>query len=154
MSDSLVHERKVEFLYEKACRWAMDMLSSGVIRLKDVPRDLRVSCSHIYVTALRVSRAVSCKWFVQDLRLLYLDLLTLDRDTLEWRELMDTFEIELRMHSYKGEKEYVDFEENLREDILRELYRLRDATQENLRRQFENRKIVQRKSSPEQPSSV
>lgn len=123
------------YLLQQTRTWIEEMLLNGEIRVKDVPRELRVTSTGIYTTALRFSRAISCKRYVQDLELLYCDILFLDSDTHERRNLIDRLSSGLQFHDFKNEEEFRAFTETIREDVLQEMQQAGAVVREAIRQQ-------------------
>lgn len=127
--------REEAYVLQQTVSWIEKMLLDGEIRVRDVPRELRVTNTSIYVTALRFSRAISCKRYVQDLELLYYDILFLYSDTYERRNLIDCLLNGLQFHDFKNEEEFCVFQESIREDVLQEMQRAGFVVREAIRKQ-------------------
>lgn len=129
----------IDYLYQTAVQWIDHMLLKDEIMLKDVPREIRVSSSSIYVTAFRISDKISCKRFIRDLNILCDDLLVLDKDYFYRSNLISTLSTYLSINDHKGDKEFEDFKEYIPETLLCELYcrnRIKtDRIREDLRKQ-------------------
>lgn len=123
------------YVLQQTVTWIEEMLLDGELRVRDVPRELRVTNTGIYVTALRFSRAISCKRYVQDLELLYYDILFLYSDTYERRNLIDCLSNGLQFHDFKNEEEFCVFQESIREDVLQEMQRAGAVVREAIRKQ-------------------
>ena len=62
---------------ESTLQWVEKMLLCDMIRLRDVPKEIRTAAGGVYITALRISNSVSAKRFVQDLIVLAQDIYTM-----------------------------------------------------------------------------
>ena|GEM_PF-2848856 len=101
-------------------RWIEQMMFDGVIHLNDIPREIRINCHTFYVVAFRISRNISDTWFVQNLKLLEYDIMSIHKDSSERKKLLDMLSFNLDLG--EGKKEVVDYMENMDKEILRELY--------------------------------
>lgn len=124
-------------LYKVALHWIKNMLLLDEIRLKDIPQEIRVSSSGVYVTAFRISNGVSCKRFVKDLQVLCHDIYMLDSDEPQRAVLVRTLADYLAINDHKKEDEFIDFQETIYEEVLCELQRSSESAQNALRQQFE-----------------
>ena len=97
------------------------MLLCDEIRLKDIPYEVRTASSSLYIIAFRISNKVSCKRFIKDIQLLCQDIYKMSNDNPIKTELVHTLSQYLSLNDYKGEKEFVDFQKNIYEEVLQEL---------------------------------
>lgn len=126
-----------------ALQWLFNMLLYNKIALQDIPRDIRVSDTIIYIGALRISsrKPTSCERFIKDMNTLCEDICSLGSDDTSKAALVETFSRYLNLNEHKGDKVFVNFEENLCEEILCEMRKRSTASRKNLEQQLKNRGI-------------
>lgn len=119
---------------ESTLQWVDNMLLCDMIRLRDVPKEIRTASSGVYITALRMSRSISCERFVQDLKVLALDIYTMP-DSAKYKTcLIDLLRDELSMNNYTGVEAY----ERFREDLYPELIQALQRSQDSVRKLFQD----------------
>lgn len=130
-------------LYEISLHFLEKMLLYDRIMLSEIPRNIRVSHRLIYISAFRISRdeSIPCERFINDLKLLCSDILSLDKKSKSRTDLIEVLFSQLNFNEHKGEKSFVDFKKNIPKDILYEMRRNRSATVNNLRNQLRKFKI-------------
>ncbi len=107
--------------HESTLQWIENMLLCDEIRLKDIPYEIRTASSSVYVMAFRISNKVSCKRFVNDMQLLCQDIYKMSDKNPMKQELVHTLSQYLSLNDHKGEDIFVDFQENIYEEVLQEL---------------------------------
>lgn len=107
--------------HESTLQWVENMLLCDEIRLKDIPYEIRTASSSVYVMAFRISNKVSCKRFVNDMQLLCQDIYKMSDKNPMKQELVHTLSQYLSLNDHKGEDIFVDFQENIYEEVLQEL---------------------------------
>lgn len=122
-------------LWQVAESWIEKLMFDGVLRLSDIPRELRVGCDTFYVAAFRISRNVSETWFVQNLRLLEYDIMSVAKGSSERKRMLDMLSFNLKIG--EGKKEVVDYTKSMDSKILQELSEHQGAKQSMLRAQLE-----------------
>lgn len=126
----------VEILYKSALQWIESMLLSDEISLKDVPQEIRVSTRNIYINAFRISRNISCKRYIRDLKILCKDIYMMDSDEPQRKELVDLLNTYLTLNDFTEEDEFIDFQKNIYPEVLCELHKHTASTQRSLQEQF------------------
>lgn len=124
-------DKSMDF-YESTLQWIKNMLLCDEIRLKDIPYEVRTASSSLYVIAFRISNKVSCKRFIKDIQLLCQDIYKMSNDNPIKTELVHTLSQYLSLNDYKGEKEFVDFQKNIYEEVLQELRKHDCALQQTI----------------------
>lgn len=61
-------------LVQNSLNFIVDMLLYDKVRIKNVPRELRVFNTSLYITALRISRGLSQERYMEDINLLKSDI--------------------------------------------------------------------------------
>ncbi|MDO5399179.1 MAG: hypothetical protein Q4G33_14775 [bacterium] len=123
--------KELEDAHDDMERWLSDMLLDDEIRLKDIPRTMRIASDVLYVTAFRISNSISCRRFVQDLQVLCKDLYMMASGTKK-EYLIDTLSTALSINDHKGEEEFVYFKNNIYESVLQDLRRHEEDVRENI----------------------
>lgn len=122
-------------------QWIKNMLLCDEVRLKDIPQEIRSSSSSIYAVAFRMSNTISCKRLVKDLTILCQDI-----QAAESREQKDclvrTLADYMSINDHKQEAEFIEFQENIYEDVLSELRRSQNAVQNDLQQQLKDRGVI------------
>lgn len=132
--------------YESTLQWVKHMLLSDMIRLKDVPRNVRTGSGSIHVAALRTSNLLSCERFVQDLKILAQDIYSLSDDQLIKSDLVSILQTYLDINDHEGEEALESFQKDLYPEVLLALQRGDQAVQKMFSEQLGE-------SSPAQPQS-
>ena len=130
----MVHEWYLLQLAEELIR---DRIFSGAMRICDLPRELRINCITFYWTAMRISRGASRTWWLQDLRILEFDILSLPKDSPQRNELIDILSRELELCEGRWEDD-VDYEKFFDEEILQEVRHYRGVKEACLRTKLED----------------
>ncbi len=136
--------KKWNIFRSAALQWLFDMLLYNRIVLQDIPRDIRVSDSVIYIGALRLSSRggyFPCERFIKDMTTLCEDICSLDDDDSVKNSLVDTFSSYLNINEHKEDEAFVNFEKNLCKEILRELRKRRKNSRKTFEQQLKNRRI-------------
>jgi hypothetical protein len=143
-----------ENLESEVSVWIHNIMLSNIIKLKDVPRYIRISVSSAYVTAFRVSR-LSWEQYLENLIILRDDILSLEDEYhfckyFYEKSLMGRLSSALSKANIGHditEERINGFERDLPESVLCELYRDYGFTQENIRIELEKRRIIKGKQS-------
>ena len=126
---------------ESTLQWVDKMLIADMIRLRDVPKEIRTSGSSVYITALRISNAISGERFVQDLKVLALDIYTMSEDDPQRERLVDVLCDYLSINEHEGEDVLGSFRKDLYPTVLQALQNrenARSAMFRNFRREPAN----------------
>ena len=118
---------------ESTLQWVDKMLLCDMIRLRDVPKEIRTAAGGVYITALRISNSVSVRRFVQDLIVLAQDIYTMPEDNPIRPVLLRHLYDYLSINNYKGEEVLESFRNDLYPEVLQELQRCEKAVGEMLR---------------------
>lgn len=129
-------------LYQNALHWIKSMLLYDKIRLKEIPQEIRFSNNIIYITALRISNGISVNRLIEDLEVLCGDICSLNEKNRCSEKLLRIFSAYLNINNYKEEERFVSFQNNICKEILCALQRSNKSTQENIRQQLENLRIM------------
>lgn len=113
--------KNYDMFVQSTLQWVEKMLLCDEIRLKDIPYEVRTASSSVYVMAFRISNKVSCKRFVKDIQLLCQDIYRMSDKNPMKQELVHTLSQYLSLNDHKGEDIFVDFQENIYEEVLQEL---------------------------------
>ena len=122
-------------------QWIQNMLLSDEMRLKDIPPEIRTSSNSIYITALRIGRSTSCRRYVKELQMLCQDIHLMGDDNPIKDRLLRTLSDALNLHGYQEDKDFVDFQNNIYENVLRELQTKRRSIQRNLNDQLRQQRF-------------
>lgn len=121
-------------LWQTAESWIEQLMFDGVLRLSDIPRELRIGSDTFYVAAFRISRNISDTWFVQDLKLLEYDIMSVAKGSSKRKKMLDMLSFNLQIG--EGKKEVVDYAKGMDKEILRELSERQGAKQSMLSAQL------------------
>lgn len=73
------------------------LLIDGRVRLSEIPTDIRVSDTAIYISAFRVSRNISKERYLQDLNILENDLSFVDNNHFtEFQNLLSNYKYNIK----------------------------------------------------------
>ena len=117
-------------------QWIEKMLFYDKIRLKDIPAEIRISSTDIYIIAFRISRNKTCHQYLQDLKVLCSDLITMENQDPMKSKLLRILSNALIFHDFGEKQELVDFQKNMPEILLRQLQAKEQAIQKNIKNQF------------------
>lgn len=126
------------FFRQEALQWIQSMLLCDEIRLKDIPSKIRTSSGSTYSTALRVSNKLSCKRFIQDMKILCRDIYTAD-DEAKQDELVSVLARYLNINDHGNEADFIEFKENIYETVLHKLQTRSRTVSEIIRKELEDR---------------
>ncbi|MCL2053164.1 MAG: hypothetical protein FWG90_01820 [Oscillospiraceae bacterium] len=128
----------VDYLYQQAMDFIIEMLLHDELRLKDIPTDLRVTAPSVYTTALRISRGISCRRYVKDITILCDDILILSKNFEYRKRLLEKLEHSLTLHNYEKDEYFVSYKEDIPKEILSELQEMRGIRGEIIRSELGN----------------
>lgn len=114
------------------------MLLYNEIRLKDIPEKLRVSSSSTYNAALRLSNGLSCKRFVQDMKILCRDIYIID-DEAKQDQLVSVLAQYLQINDHRNEAEFIEFEKSIYEPVLQKLQDHSRSVSELIREELDDK---------------
>lgn len=117
-------------------QWIEKMLFYDKIRLKDIPAEIRISSTDIYIIAFRISRNITCQRYLQDLEVLCLDLTAMKNQDPMKSKLLRILSNALKFHDFGEKQEFVNFQKNMPEILLRQLQAKEQAIQKNIKNQF------------------
>lgn len=117
-------------------QWIEKMLFYDKVRLKDIPTEVRATSADIYIVAFRISRNISCQRYLQDLEVLCLDLTAMKNQDPMKSKLLRILSNALKFHDFGEKQEFVNFQKNMPEILLRQLQAKEQAVQNNIRDQF------------------
>lgn len=100
-------------------QWIEKMLFYDKIRLKDIPAEIRISSTDIYIIAFRISRNKTCHQYLQDLKVLCSDLITMKNQDPMKSKLLRILSNALKFHDFGEKQEFVNFQKNMPEILLR-----------------------------------
>lgn len=126
---------------ESTLQWVDKMLLCDMIRLRDVPKEIRTSSGSIYVTALRISNSVSGERFIQDLKILMQDIYTMPDNNSMKGWLIGLLQDYLNVNDHKGEDIFESFREDMYPEVVQALQDRTDTVKtmfRNFQRQSEN----------------
>ena len=126
------------FFEQETLQWINNMLLCDEIRLKDIPEKIRISSSSIYNAALRVSNGLSCKRFVQDMKILCRDIYIAD-DEAKQEQLVNVLAKYLQINDHRNEADFIDFEKDIYEPVLQKLQARSRTVGEIIRKGLENK---------------
>lgn len=121
--------KNLEIFRKSALQWVKNMLFYDEIRLKDIPYEIRTSSLTPYVMALRISRGVSCKRYIKDLQILCRDIHRMNDNNPMKAQLLNKLVDAMNFHDFQEEQEFVNFEKDVYEDVLRGLRETKCAAQ-------------------------
>ena len=109
--------------HQNVSKWIKSMLTLNEMRLKDIPRDVRIYDSGVYTAAFRMSSTsgTSCKRFVQDLEILLNDICCEGSESIVKDDLIGVLYSALYFNDHREEKELEYFLETIPETILQKL---------------------------------
>lgn len=107
---------------EDTLQWVKKMLLSDMIRLREVPKAIRISSTTVYATALRISNSVGCARFVQDLQILTQDIYTTSDERI-CAALISVLQDYININDHIGEEEFERFKSDIYPEVQRELQR-------------------------------
>ena len=117
-------------------QWIEKMLFYDKVRLKDIPTEVRATSADIYIVAFRISRNITCQRYLQDLEVLCLDLTAMKNQDPMKSKLLRILSNALKFHDFGEKQEFVNFQKNMPEILLRQLQAKEQAVQNNIRDQF------------------
>ena len=117
-------------------QWIEKMLFYDKVRLKDIPTEVRATSADIYIVAFRISRNITCQRYLQDLEMLCLDLTAMKNQDPMKSKLLRILSNALKFHDFGEKQEFVNFQKNMPEILLRQLQAKEQAVQNNIRDQF------------------
>ena len=117
-------------------QWIEKMLFYDKVRLNDIPTEVRATSADIYIVAFRISRNITCQRYLQDLEVLCLDLTAMKNQDPMKSKLLRILSNALKFHDFGEKQEFVNFQKNMPEILLRQLQAKEQAVQNNIRDQF------------------
>lgn len=117
-------------------QWIEKILFYDKVRLKDIPTEIRATSADIYIVAFRISRNITCQRYLQDLEMLCLDLTAMKNQDPMKSKLLRILSNALKFHDFGEKQEFVNFQKNMPEILLRQLQAKEQAVQNNIRDQF------------------
>lgn len=106
-----------------------------LLRLKEIPQEIRFSNNIIYITALRISNGISVNRLIEDLEVLCGDICSLNEKNRCSEKLLRIFSAYLNINNYKEEERFVSFQNNICKEILCALQRSNKSITMNILRQ-------------------
>lgn len=128
--------------HEKALHFINHMLLYDRIKLEEIPQSMRVIDKSLYITALRVGNATSCKQFIDALSILCMDICYLDKNDKQRKELIRLFSDYLNINDYKEEDCFVNFQKNICSEILCEMQRNDETDSANIIQQLKTLGLI------------
>ncbi len=110
-----------EYVIQETVRWLESRLLDGEMRMREIPRVLRVTNPILYDIAFRFNRHTTCRRYVQDLQLLISDLMATGTSGYEGEWLLHSLKSALNMHPFTKEEEYVEFVKTIPEEYLEKM---------------------------------
>ena len=117
-------------------QWIEKILFYDKVRLKDIPTEVRATSADIYIVAFRISRNITCQRYLQDLEVLCLDLTAMKNQDPMKSKLLRILSNALKFHDFGEKQEFVNFQKNMPEILLRQLQAKEQAIQKNIKNQF------------------
>lgn len=117
-------------------QWIEKILFYDKVRLKDIPTEIRATSADIYIVAFRISRNITCQRYLQDLEVLCLDLTAMKNQDPMKSKLLRILSNALKFHDFGEKQEFVNFQKNMPEILLRQLQAKEQAIQKNIKNQF------------------
>lgn len=108
-----------DYLYQEAVQLINDLLLNDRIRLSEIPKELRLSKTSIYSSALRISNGLSCQRYIEDLKILCKDILTSDINLQ--RDMKSYLECYLLLNNYEGNERFERFKKVVQKKVLSKL---------------------------------
>lgn len=112
-----------EGVIQETVRWLMRRLLDGEMRMREIPRVLRVTNPILYDVAFRFNRHTTCRRYVQDLQLLIGDLMATGISGYEGEWLLHSLKSALDMHPFTKEEKYIEFVQAIPEEYFAEMER-------------------------------
>jgi hypothetical protein len=132
-----------ELLHRISLDWIKDMLLHDEIRLKDIPADIRISDTCVYVTAFRISNKIACKRFIGDLRVLCRDILTTNVKSCNRKNLLRALSTYLAINDYLGDENFEDFKNDIPPHILQEVQGNNETVRNNIESELKKQGIIE-----------
>ena len=112
-----------DYIVQETVNWLEGRLLDGEMRIREIPRILRVTNSGLYVTAFRFGRHTTCNRYVQDLQLLISDIMYVGLNSHEGEWLLHDLSSALHFHPFGEEEEYIEFVRTIPEEYFAEMER-------------------------------
>lgn len=112
--------KNYDMFVQSTLLWVENMLLCNEIRIKDVPRRLRIEMPTLYITAFRISRDISVHRYVGDMQVLYTDILC--SESPEREELLKRMNNSLNWLECNSEEDFHAFQKDMDKEILQEVY--------------------------------
>ena len=124
--------------HETALHFINHMLLYDRIMLEEIPQSMRIIDKSIYVTALRTGNGISCERFINTLRLLCIDICSLNKGDKQRMELIRLLSHYLYLNDHKEDECLVIFQKNICQEILHEMHQIEEYDAANIMQQLKS----------------